>query len=442
MAASGSGLSGSGAGAGPESSPMPDGLVAGVERSLGQPVLRWSSRTSSIAGVQAELERIWSSISLTTPPAEGDQAGDGSPGASGAERRVAARSSVMNLVIVAGRGETGERAASVVQGLTGRHPSRTIIVTPADPDGPSWLDAQVQAHCVLPSKDSPETCAELIYLTAGGEAGQHLAGLVAPLLVHDLPVTVWWPAEPRFESRPVRELLDVADRLIVDGSGWSGDGLERLAQLARLPARHGLEIADFAMLRQSRWREAIASSFDLPKLMPFLANITALTVHYSAREGTPGATDVVKPLYHIAWLASRLGMVVVDPVTPGEEPWSGYRGVLRAGRRRVEVELHPLESPQAGGTTLEVAIDAQRGSERLAVRVTGHADGITVESMLDGRALPDRQYLVPRRAEADLLAETIEDAGAHPITIEALQMAAALVGKPIPGHHAGEREAA
>ncbi|HEX7951419.1 MAG TPA: glucose-6-phosphate dehydrogenase assembly protein OpcA, partial [Candidatus Limnocylindrales bacterium] len=210
---------------------------------MGEPVLRWSSRTHSIAGVQAELERIWSSISLTTPARDGERTSHGPPGVSGGERRVAARSSVMNLVIVAGRGETAERAAAVVQGLTGRHPSRTIIVTPADPDGPPWLDAQVQAHCVLPSKDSPETCAELIYLTAGGESGQHLAGLVAPLLVHDLPVTVWWPAEPRFESRPVKELLDVADRLIVDGAGWSGDGLDRLAELARLPAQHGLEIA-------------------------------------------------------------------------------------------------------------------------------------------------------------------------------------------------------
>lgn len=436
MAEGTSGPGGDGAGA------MLDGLVSDEERRLGEPMLRWSSRTHSIAGVQAELERIWSSISLTTPAADGDGTADGTPGASGAERRVAARSSVMNLVIVAGRGETGERAAAVVHGLTGRHPSRTIIVTPADPDGPSWLDAQVQAHCVLPSKDSPETCAELIYLTAGGESGQHLAGLVAPLLVHDLPVTVWWPGEPRLESRPVRELLDMADRLIVDGAGWSGDGLERLAQLARMAGEHGLEIADFAMLRQSRWREAIASSFDLPRLMPFLGHITALTVHYSARDGTPRATDVVKPIYHLAWLASRLGMVVAEPMTAGSEPWGGYRGVLRSGRRRVEVELHPLESPQAGGTTLEVAIDARRGSERLAVRVTGHADGITVETLLDGRPMPDRQYLVPRRREADLLAETIEDAGAHPITIEALEMAAALVGRPVPGRHTGARAAA
>ncbi len=43
-----------------------------------------------------------------------------------------------------------------------RHPSRTLIVTSADPDGPAWIDAQVQAHCVLPREDVAETCSEMI----------------------------------------------------------------------------------------------------------------------------------------------------------------------------------------------------------------------------------------------------------------------------------------
>ncbi|HET9681471.1 MAG TPA: glucose-6-phosphate dehydrogenase assembly protein OpcA [Candidatus Limnocylindrales bacterium] len=390
------------------------GWLAGTSQP-GQPMLRWSSRARSIEAVQGELARIWSSISLAMPGEEGE------------ERRIAARSSVMNLVVVAGRGETAERAAAVIHGLMGRHPSRTIIVTPADPDGPSWIDAQVQAHCVLPSHDSPETCAELVYLTAGGEAGQHLAGCVAPLLVHDLPVTVWWPGEPRFESVGARTLLKLADRILVDGASWSGDGLDRLATLTGLPARYDVEVGDFALLRQSRWREAIASSFDLPRLRPFLGWIRALSVGYAAHDGTPGATNVVKPIYHVAWLASRLGMSVVEPLRAGTEPWSGYRGLLRAGRRRVAVELRPIESPPPGGTTSEVTISARRGTQTLEARVTGQADGITVGTLVNGAAMPDRHYLAGRRHEGDLLAETIEDDGAEPLSTEALAMAARLV---------------
>jgi glucose-6-phosphate dehydrogenase assembly protein OpcA len=379
-------------------------------------MLRWQSRAKSIDGIAAELGRIWSSISLTTEGPDGD------------ERRVAARSSVMNLVVIAGRGEIGERVAAIVEGLTGRHPSRTLIVTPADPDGPAWLDAQVQAHCVLPSDSAPETCSEMVYLTCGGESGQHLAGVVAPLLIHDLPVTVWWPGEPHFESRSARELLPMADRVLVDGSGWSGDGLRGLSAMAELPARFDLQIADFAMLRQSRWREAIASTFDRPGLLPYLGHLDRIAVHYAARDGAPGMANVVRPMYHVAWLASRLGMTVVTPMHAGTEAWSGYDGLLRLGRRRVPVALQPVESPAPRGTTLIVQLHATRARSQLWIEVTAYADGVVVQATLDGDPMPERRFLAPRKREADLLAETIESAGRDQISGEVLAMAARLVG--------------
>ena len=140
----------------------------------------------------------------------------------------------MNLVVVARRPEFAERCAATMQELTGRHPSRTIVIRSADPDGPSWFDARVEAHCMIPREDAPETCAETIHVTCGGESGLHLSAIAMPLVVHDLPVTVWWPGEPPFTSRPARDLLAGADRLIVDGSSWSGDGLGRLREMAQL----------------------------------------------------------------------------------------------------------------------------------------------------------------------------------------------------------------
>jgi glucose-6-phosphate dehydrogenase assembly protein OpcA len=382
---------------------------------VGQPVLRWQSRAKSLDGVTAELGRIWSSIALTAEGPDGE------------ERRVAARTSVMNLVVIAGRGEVGERVASIVEGLTGRHPSRTLIVTPADPDGPAWLDAQIQAHCVLPSDTAPETCSELVYLTCGGESGQHLSGLVAPLLIHDLPVTVWWPGEPHFESGSAREILPMADRVMVDGSGWAGDGMAGVAAMAKLPARHDIEIADFAMLRQARWREAIASTFDRPALLPFLGHLDRIEVHYAARDGAPGSANVVRPMYHVAWLASRLDMAVEEPFRPGAAPWSGYTGLLRHGRRRVPVALRPMESEAPRGTTLIVQLHATRNRAQLWVEVTAQADGVVVQASLNGKPMPERRFLAPRKREADLLAETIETAGRDPLAAAVLATAARLV---------------
>jgi glucose-6-phosphate dehydrogenase assembly protein OpcA len=382
----------------------------------GQPVLRWNTRTHSIAGIEAELARIWSSVSLET-------AGDGGE----PERRVAPRSSVMNLVVIAGRSEIGERIAAIVEGLTGRHPSRTLVVSQADPDGPAWLDAQVQAHCMLPRDGAAETCAELVYVTAGGQAGQHLAGVVSPLLIHDLPVTIWWPGEPNLDSPQTADLLDLADRVLVDGSSWSGDGLAGLVAMSRLPRRFKVEVSDFAMLRQSRWREAIASTFDRPSMLPFLGGIREITVTYAAREGSDGRANAIKPLYHVAWLASRLRMICVEPLVGEQAPWSGYHAALRHGQRRIEVGLRPVQSDAPPGTTLSVRLVAERRRARLAVEVTAEAAGVKVRANLDGEEQAERRFLAPRRRESDLLAETIEGVATDRISTAALEMAAALV---------------
>ena len=395
----------------------------------GLPVLRWASRTNSLAGIEAELARIWSSTPLTT---SGD---GGSP-----ERRIAARTSVLNLVVIARQPEVGERAAAIIRLLAGRHPSRTLIVSSADPDGPSWIDAHVQAHCMLPRADAAETCVELIDLVAGGETGRHVAAIVAPLLVHDLPVTLWWPGDPPLTSRPALDLLDMANRLVVDGSAWSGDGIGRLLALARLVAGPNrgegrVAISDFAMLRQSRWREAIASSFDRPELRPFVTAIGSVTVRYAAHpDAEPGDTNVIKPLYHVAWLASRLGMTVVQPlVVDADQAGAPMRGVLRAGRRPVAAALVAEASPMPPGTTLAVELGARRLGSELGVTVTAEADAVIVRTTLDGRGLPVRQFMAPRRTEVELLAESIESVGRDRIATAALITAASLVGRAAPG---------
>jgi glucose-6-phosphate dehydrogenase assembly protein OpcA len=410
------------------------GLRLAEPPKVGEPVLRWSSRTHTIAGIEAELARIWASTSLTTTGLDGEP-----------ERHIAARTSVMNLVVIARRPEVGEHAAAVIQMLAGRHPSRTMILSSADPDGPSWLDAQIQAHCILPRPDAAETCAEFIALTAGGESGRHLAAIIAPLLIHDLPVTLWWPGDPPLASRQAVDLLDMADRLVVDGSHWSGDGLDRLGALAEIVTNRNLgdghvAVSDFAMIRQSRWREAIASSFDRPELRSFLGDLRTLVVRYAAHPGAgSGGTNLIKPLYHVAWLASRLDMAVVQPLEevspsapgPAPDPDLGptRAGVLRQGRHKVPVQLVPVESPMAAGTTLAVELTARRRSIGLEVAVTAEAEAVIVRASLDGTALPDRRFMAPRRTEVELLAETIESVGRDPVATAALRVAAELVGR-------------
>ncbi|MDQ6793918.1 MAG: glucose-6-phosphate dehydrogenase assembly protein OpcA [Chloroflexota bacterium] len=405
----------------------------------GEPILRWRSRAHSIEEIEQELTRIWAEPDLQSQV-------DGQPG-----RHVAARTSVMNLVVIARRPEVGERSAATIQQLTGRHPSRTIIVSTADPDGPSWLDAQVQAHCVLPREDAPEICAEMIYLTVGGESGRHLPAIVAPLLIHDLPVTIWWPGEPSFGTQQANDILATADRLVVDGSTWSEDGLARLCQLAELLDTTSLAVRDFALVRQSRWREAIASIFDLPEFLPYLRSMRRIAVAYASHDetGVQGSTNVVKPIYHVAWLCSRLNLRVTKPLTPipgkvaarpagrtqpSSPPtmWRGLAARLSDGRSDVAVVVRPVLSRMPSGTTLRVELLADRRGSELRADVTAEQESVHVRVWVDGIEALDRHFVAPRRTDVDLLAEAIESGGKDPVAVGTLRTAAALAATPPP----------
>ena len=420
--------------------PRPDagGLVTAAKPSApGEPALRWSSRVHSISEIEQELARIWAVPNLVVNVGGVE------------ERHIAARTSVMNLVVVARRPEIGERAAATIQQLTGRHPSRTLILSSADVESRSWLDAQIRAYCVLPREDAAETCAEQIYITAGGAAGRHLAAIVAPLLIHDLPVVLWWPGEPPFETEAARDLFNMADRIVVDGSSWTGDGLARIRQLAEVMDRYRLVVGDFALMRQSRWREAIASVFDLPDFLPHLPWLRRIAVTYGTHDptGAPGSTNVIKPVYHVAWLASRLGMSVERPLTPvamprlarppksARPPHAGakqplHRGLastLRSHKTEVAVVVRPVESRMPAGTTLRVELLAERRGSELRADVTAEAETVHVRVWLDGVTALERSFLSARRTEVDLLAEAIEG-GADPIARDILRVAARLAG--------------
>jgi hypothetical protein len=303
-------------------------------------------------------------------------------------------------VVVARRPELAERCAATMHWLTGRHPSRTIVIQSADPDGPSWLDARIEAHCVEPRADAPETCAETIYVICGGEAGRHLSAVATPLIIHDLPVIVWWPGEPPLTSVAARDLLEGADRLVVD----------------RIAVTH--------------------STHD--------------------ETGAPGSTNLVKPIYHVGWLASRLGLSVERPLAPvgggakssasasragkaSGKPTIG-RGLvatLSDGRADLGVVVRPVVSTTPPGTTLRVELLAERRGSELRADVTAEAETVRVRVWQDGVEVLDRHFRAPRRNDTDLLAEAIEADRGDPIAAGALRSAAALIGDDGAWHASG-----
>jgi glucose-6-phosphate dehydrogenase assembly protein OpcA len=401
-----------------------------VAENLKAPGLAALPVAHSVAEIERQLGSLWARAEAS--PAGPESSGTG-------EKHVAARSSVLNLVVVAGHRETAERCAATISGMAGRRPSRSLILSTVDPDGPRGLDAWIEALALTAATGRAETGAETIHVTAHGETGRHLASIIEPLLVHDLPVALWWPDDPRFGSHRADRLVPLADRLIVDGSSWSGDGMDRLAAMAHAARSQQLLVADFALLRQARWREAIASVYDLPDLRPHLWAVRSIAVEFAAvEEGDPaGLANIVRPVYHVAWLASRLGMSVVSPLRRVAD---GRRvATLRQLRHKVEVELRPAHSDLGMGSTVRVEIASRlRGAELIGDVVAGDR---TVEVTIrdEGRQRVRRTYLAPRLHDADLLERAVEEGTADPVAVEVLAMAGRLIGAEPASRGAAEK---
>jgi glucose-6-phosphate dehydrogenase assembly protein OpcA len=398
----------------------------------------------SLPEIEAQLDKLWAHAAVARAEAAKAEAALVAAQAEAAARasaalaaaretsdatgnHVAARTSVLNLVVVAGDEATAATCAATIAATASRHASRSLILSATDQNGAPGLDARIEAlSSTMPG--GAEAGAETIYIAAHGETGRHLASIIVPLLVHDLPVALWWPNDPTFVSRRADRMLPLADRLIVDGSAWSGSGLDLLGQMAQVAEERNLVVVDWALLRQARWREALASVYDLPDLRPHLGAVRRIDIEYAAAVpgDSDGSTNVVRPLYHVAWLASRLGMSVVKPINRISD---GRRvATLRQKEHTVEVVLRPAVSDLGAGSTVRIEIVSRlRGAELVGSVAAGDCT-VDVRIVNDGRERVHRSYNAPRLKDVDLLGRAVEEGAADPVAVHALAMAKKLLG--------------
>ena len=80
------------------------------------------------------------------------------------------------------------------------------------------------------------------------------------------------------------------------------------------------------------------------------------------------------------------------------------------------------------GTTLRVELLAERRGSELRADVTAEAETVRVRVWEDGVEILERVFRAARRTDVDLLAEAIEAGGPDPVAMDAVRMAADLVG--------------
>jgi glucose-6-phosphate dehydrogenase assembly protein OpcA len=311
----------------------------------------------------------------------------------------AVRLSVLNLVAACIDTDSADMASQAVGRLGAKHPARAIIIL-ADPEGPGQIEADLSLQCS--AVDEGQVCAEQVRLLVGGEAAYHMASVVTPLLVPDIPVYLWLVGSPPLRQAFGQDAVAICERLIIDSGEYEDDaGTLRTLSDELETVGDAISLCDVAWERTRLWRQLLAQSFDGEEMRPYVHGITRVKVECS------GDRISAQTWLIAGWLASRLDW-------PGTD--EGPRVVV-AAREDDAVSEHDL---------VRIALHCRAGGHEALV--TLERRGSALHSLIDvgGGLTAERAVPVPDLDTVDLVGRLLEGAGEDPAYRPSLRKAASL----------------
>lgn len=396
----------------------------GEAESLATPM--WEERDTSVRAIAAYLARLWD-----VPSGIGTDDGSyvtekGLPHA---------RASVLNLIVIVTDDAAADRVVRTLLGLGVRHPSRAIVLVPQHGLPGHPLDARISTHCHDAVAAEGRICYEEVVMTLRGECAEHLGGVVAPLLIHDLPTHVWWPGDPPFGHPVFEQLVELADRVIFDSADFV-DLLGGLRRLGTLRRRSG--VGDLAWGRIGWWQELTAQFFDAPRFRRYLPNLSRLHLRYAVApasaperadyEVAPGVVaPLAQPLLFAGWISTRLGWRrdrTLEPLDDGR-----FRIRLEGRYEMVDLLLEPVETDALSPGDL-MALRLRALGEAGAAEFIVDRDAVdeaTVATNADGMTALLRRVSMEPPTEPELLSGQLAIESADRVYEDALRAAAIIL---------------
>jgi glucose-6-phosphate dehydrogenase assembly protein OpcA len=188
-----------------------------------------------------------------------------------------------------------------------------------------------------------------ILLRAGGRPTRWLLDTVEQLLLVGVPTCLWWVGELGRLDDVLDRVGHRADVVVVDSADMCVSDLEALASVARRdPARR--PVVDLTWARLSPMRDLVAQFFDDRELVPYLDELSGVTVAYAPRPGDAGVVSAEGALL-VGWLAAALGL---EPARA-----SSTRDLVRRRGKPERVAVEIRREERAGvphGTLLSVEL--------------------------------------------------------------------------------------
>ncbi len=227
----------------------------------------------------------------------------------------------MTLVVASESEQDCDHLRHTLGVLMHDHPARAIVLRLHHNPG---LDATVFSQCWMPFGKHQQICAEGIEITAGMTELNHVAQLLLPLIVSDLPAVLWCRGPRVFSENAFAPLLPLVQKMIVD-SGTAEDPKAAIAVIRDL-YKQGRTVADLAWTKLTGLRELMASLFDEGTA----TNIKSAQIFYAGDAPTPSS------IYFSTWMERSLPDARVE-MKRGPEGPRGLRSIVLSGDTQVEI---------------------------------------------------------------------------------------------------------
>lgn len=247
------------------------------------------------------------------------------------------RACVLNLVVYAESRDECDEINALLDEVTEQHPSRVVLLVADRGADTARLEAFVSARCHLSTRGTKKVCGEQVTIEAAGPVVESASTAVAPLLVPDVPVFLWWKDIPHYEDKLFDRLSALSDRVVIDSASFDHphEDFKRLAELIREGGER-LHLSDLNWGRLTSWRSLVAGFWDVASYRASLEKLERVVLEYDPPD-LAHEEIAPKALLAIGWLAQGLGWEVAPvgaAVCEGETHF-----VLLDGERRVNVIL-------------------------------------------------------------------------------------------------------
>lgn len=343
------------------------------------------------AGIEDAFSRIWQ-----------ETAGD-------AYDASTVRLRVLNFVAVGSGAAAADCFDRVMEVVPQRYPCRGILAVP-DATA-SGVEASIAAHCWSGGAAGRHVCSEEVSLRGAPGQGRALASAVLALLVPEVPVEVWLVDSVDLDEDLAGELLQAADRILLDSALALKPADAYRAALA-VPDDRGVAFCDLAWQRLAGWRALVAQLFDRVDAVEELSLLQSIEIV----GGADGPSS--ESMLLAGWFVSRLGLQPADISTRV----GGFSATLYDGTRGIRLAV-------TADTHAAPLREVRIRTERTSFMVQLHADS---GHMHVREEWPDRQRrrTVAMRPvdDASVIMDALDDRDDASVQADAMRAILALSG--------------